>query len=221
MPVFFLGSNVGGQSKRSRRACELLSVACLLAVLAPSRVCSAEGTAEADMNAVRENRDEAQPNLTRHWYGWQTFSVDGVAAGFLVGAVAANGNTALYGCSAVSFVSGAPIVHLAHGQWGMALGSAGTRILAPLLGAVIGSQFDGTTHATSSGQSDGSSAKWTTTGVVIGGLVASAIDGLLLAYDAKPAPSSERARAQSFPIEALPTLVATDHSLMIGVSGGL
>lgn len=208
---------MGAPIGRSRATSALLCVACLLAITATSKVCLAEGNS-ADSY---ESHDESQSNLRRRWYGWQTFSVDGVAAGFLLGAVAANGNTALYGCSAVSFVAGGPIVHLAHGQWEMALGSAGTRIVAPLLGAVIGSQFDGAVHSTGSGQTSGSSSKWTTTGVAIGGLLASAIDGLIFAYDVTPTPNAERRHTQLFDIEATPNLVATNHILMIGVSGTL
>jgi hypothetical protein len=55
--------------------------------------------------------------------------------------------------------------------------------------------------------------------VAIGGLVASAIDGLPFAYDATP--NAERRHTQLFDVEETPNLVATNHILMIGVSGTL
>jgi hypothetical protein len=216
MRRFFLESGIRAR-RHSRVPRELFCAACLVAAMATAKVCLADASS-VDGHATP---DEPQSKLRRRWYGWQTFSVDGVAAGLLLGAVTTNGAPALDGCSAVSFVIGGPIVHLAHGQWEMALGSAGTRIVAPLFGAIIGSQFDGAVHSTGSGQTSGSSSKWTATGAAIGGLVASAVDGLLFAYDEKPAPAVEQRHAQVVNIEATPTFVAINRGFMIGLSGNL
>ena len=146
-------------------------------------------------------------------------SNDGIAAGFFFAGVADDHNTPLLGISGVTFAAGAPVVHLSHGQWEMALGSVGLRVVGPLLGAVIGSTQDGKTSSDMSGGN--TSVRSTTMGVAIGGLVASAIDGLLLAYDARPAPSSIPVRNQLLKIELSPHLALVPHGLAVGLSGSL
>jgi len=153
----------------------------------------------------------------RRWYGWQTFAADGVAGALFLGAVADDHNVTLFGLSGVSFALGAPTLHVVHGRWSVALGSLGLRILGPFVGAVIGAQADVRTCADvdSCGLSSG---KWGTAGAAIGGLVVSAIDGALLAYDAplaNPAPP----RNQLLKLEPLPQLVVLRHGIGLGYSG--
>ncbi|HEX3773853.1 MAG TPA: hypothetical protein VHV51_05265 [Polyangiaceae bacterium] len=197
----------------------LLAAACFFVVLTASELCSAQ-----DVTSTRGEHafvsGDGQSSVPRRWYGWQTFASDGVAAGLFLGAVADDHNTALFGASGLTFAIGAPVVHLSHGQWEMALGSVGLRVVAPLIGAVIGSSQDGkTTSDMSAG--GGTSTKWTTTGVAIGGVVASAIDGLVLAYDARPARSAIPAHHQLLEIDFSPHITLTHHGAAIWFTGSL
>lgn len=205
--------------RRSRR--QQLCSASIVAVLGLSKVCLAQGVPAPGSETFGEAQSGEQSKApTTRWYGWQTFCADGVAGAFFVGAIAAKQNTVLFGFSGVSFVVGAPVVHVAHGQWGTALGSAGMRIVAPLLGAVIGSQYDGSAGSASSGGSHDSSTTWTTAGVAIGGLAASVVDGLMFAYTTTP-PSHAVASDPGPRIDPVPNLIVSSHSVAIGISGAL
>jgi len=196
----------------------VLFLAAVSTTLTVSHMALAQGSSSSEERQTIAS-DVRQPSVPRRWYGWQTFSADGIAAGFFFAGVADDHNAPLLGVSGVTFAVGAPVVHLSHGQWEMALGSVGLRVVGPLLGAVIGSTQDGETSSDTSGGN--TSAKWTTTGVAIGGLVASAVDGLLLAYDARPGPISAPVRNQLLKIELSPHLALTPHGLAIGLSGSL
>lgn len=186
----------------------------LLVGLAP-RVCSAaapagEETRESPVNEARTTQ------TVRHWYGWQIFASDGVAGGLFLGAVTNDHDSSLFGVSALTFALGAPTIHLAHGHWDLALGSLGLRIMGPLFGAVLGGSYDIHTSSDDSGPQD-SSSKWTTTGVAIGCLVASAIDGLVLAYDIRPS-TTGRSRNQLLNLQTFPQLIVLRHELGLGYS---
>ncbi len=137
----------------------------------------------------------------RRWYGWQTFAADGVAGTVFLAAVADDHNSTLFALSGLSFGLGAPAIHLSHGNWQVALGSLGLRVAGPFVGALIGSQSD--IRVSEDATSTDRSSKWGVAGAAIGGLVASAIDGLLLSYDTRvssPAPPhNQLLRADSFP----------------------
>ncbi|HKO51030.1 MAG TPA: hypothetical protein VJV79_25150 [Polyangiaceae bacterium] len=188
-----------------------VAVSCAaLTALAP-RVCSATPPAENTAS------DSALPraNVARRWYGWQTFAADGAAGAFFLAAVADDHNTTLFGLSGLTFALAAPTLHLANGHWDFALGSLGLRILGPFLGAAIGAQSDVRVSEDATGVA--SSNKWGVAGAGIGGLVVSAIDGLLIAYDTKgsaPVPP----RKQLLRLE-LPQLLLLRHGIGLGYSG--
>jgi len=80
------------------------------------------------------------------WYGWQTLITDGVALGSLAGVIATyrfcwdgacdNTDAALFAATMVlSYGAGAPLVHGAHGRWGIAAASLGMRAF-PILATV-------------------------------------------------------------------------------------
>ena len=79
----------------------------------------------------------------RHWYGWQTLATDGAAFALIVyggtqqfeGALPVVATTT----GVATFFLGAPTVHWAHGRIGTGFLSLGTRLVAPLLGTVVGS----------------------------------------------------------------------------------
>ncbi|MEO7032276.1 MAG: hypothetical protein ABI548_00510 [Polyangiaceae bacterium] len=183
----------------------------LWCVIACSRLCHAQDTQSHALPPLAE---------VRHWYGWQTFTADGVAAGLFVGAVADHQNTALYGSSALVFGLGAPVVHLAHRHWEYALCSLGLRVAGPFLGALLGRQGDGETRSTD-GLVENASVKYTIIGVAIGGAAASLIDGFVLAYDQGPAAAPEPERNQLLRVQAFPSLKLLPHGALLGLSGTL
>ncbi len=193
--------------------CWVIGVA-LFVALAPS-VCLAVPPAEEQA----EEPPKASANSAhqpRRWYGWQTFAADGAAGAFFLAAVADDHNTTLFGVSGVSFGLGAPAIHLAHGHWDFALGSLGLRILGPFLGAVIGAQSDIRVSEDATGAT--SSNKWGITGAAIGGLVVSAIDGVLIAYDT-PVSDTARPHEPLLGAESLPQLVLLRNGIGLGYSG--
>lgn len=80
----------------------------------------------------------------RHWYGWQTLATDGAAFALIAYAGTQQFTGALPNVASTTAVAmlllGAPTVHWAHGRIGTGFLSLGMRLVAPLLGAVVGSQ---------------------------------------------------------------------------------
>src|SRR6478735_10607874 len=182
--------------------------------LIPS-VCVAAPPAES----MAAEPDVRGANEARRWYGWQIFTADLTAGALFLGAVADDHNSALFGLSGFSFGLGGPTIHAAHGRWDVALGSLGLRVLGPGVGAVIGVQAD-TPRAVSDSGGENTAGRWALTGVAIGGLVASALDGLLLSYDTPPSsPNAGRARNQLLRMESLPQLLVLQQGLGLGYSG--
>jgi hypothetical protein len=134
-----------------------------------------------------------------------------------LGGVADDYNTTLFVFSGLTFALGGPTIHAAHGRWGVAVGSLGLRILGPFLGAIVGAQADIRTSTDAAG-GEASHDKWGPAGAAIGGLVASAIDGALIAYDTRPS-SPVPPRNQLFRLESLPQIVVLKHGVALGYSG--
>jgi hypothetical protein len=203
------GIGVGEAKRWQLRAAFLMAA---LVGCAVPRICRADPAQPSSDGAGAKD-----VTYLRRWYGWQTFTTDGVAAGLFLGAVADHDSTPLFGTSAIAFGLGAPIVHLAHGQWEMAIGSVGLRIAGASLGALIGSQSDVRTSSDGAGDRGAdASAKWTTVGVALGGLAASAMDGLVLAYDTRPV---ARHGNQLLRVDAFPQIVLLRSGLALGYSG--
>jgi hypothetical protein len=82
----------------------------------------------------------AEPGSHR-WYGGQTLAVDGAAVALLVaGGLSERSFAVLAGLSAATYLIGAPLVHVAHGEGTRGGGSFMIRVGAPLLGAVIATE---------------------------------------------------------------------------------
>lgn len=114
----------------------------------------------------------------RSWYGWQTLVVDvPLMTTFFVAEASGKDGLALGALG--GFVVGAPIVHLAHGQTRPAVVSGFSHLLLPILGWL--------TLPPIIARVDPSSSNHTRTaiGVTTGGLVATSIDVLFLAYEEK------------------------------------
>jgi hypothetical protein len=154
----------------------------------------------------------------RRWYGEQTFTADGVAGAFFLGAVADHHNTALFGVSGLTFALGAPVIHVARGHWDLALASLGLRIAGALIGVALGSELDSSRASSNANGADNESTKWTTACAALGGLVASAIDGFGLAYDA-PVSDVKPARNQLLQGPSLPQLGLMRHGASLGYLG--
>ena len=190
-----------------------LPVACFIA--SAPRVCAAAPPTE-------ERPDESSatpappPREAPRWYGWQTFAVDSVAGAIFLGAIADDHNSLLFGLSGVTFSLGAPAIHVAHGRWGVAVGSLGMRMLGPFVGTMIGSGADVRASANGDAGSD-THGKWSVIGAGIGGLVVSVIDGVILAYD-QPL-SSSPPRNQALRADSLPQLIVLRHGIALGYAG--
>jgi hypothetical protein len=79
--------------------------------------------------------------VVESWYGWETLVVDGASVSLMTMAAAsdnqgAQGPFALGGV--VGFSLGAPIVHAAHGRWGIAAADVAMRVGGVFLGGLIG-----------------------------------------------------------------------------------
>jgi hypothetical protein len=180
------------------------------------RVCAATPPTEEQL-AEPPKADSSAPRATRRWYGLQTFSTDAAAGAMFLGAIAANHNDALFGLSALTFGVGAPAIHVAHGNWEVSLASVGLRTFSLLCGTLIGGSYDdhGVDDTTASNQP---SDKWMLVGAGIGGLLASATDGLLLAYDTRvPKPPPERNQLLS--VNPFPQVVVLRRGAGLGYSG--
>jgi hypothetical protein len=140
--------------------------------------------------AVSDEAASEEPE--RRWYGWQTLTVD--AAAITLGiALAAENETAGVGVSMLigGYLFGGPIVHGSHGAWGKAAASLGTRVAAPILGAVLAVAF---TECSGELCSIGYAA----VGGLVGAAGAIALDAAAYAYE--PAPEPERPTLALSPI---------------------
>jgi hypothetical protein len=145
---------------------------------------------DAAFFAWRKPGTDAEP--TRSWYGWQMLALDAGAVGFGASLALSNPRTndgdkihPALPTWALGFTLGlltGPIVHFAHGRWGIGFVSLGARALIGPLGAVPG--LVGYCAATG-GVHDCAAvgAQWG----LLGGLVAvSLFDALVLAYEPAP-----------------------------------
>lgn len=196
--------------RRSRSLSRALFCVAALQVLASSSICHAESQSTPSASSDAET---TKPRVARRWYGYQIWAADAVSGALFLSAVEDHHNTALFGTSAVTFGLGAPAIHFAHREWAMALGSFGLRVAGPLLGALIGSQGDERSQD-DSGSGSGSSTKWTTLGIALGGIASSALDGSVLAYDTQPRTASAY-QASSF-ADAIPQVTVRRRGLSLG-----
>lgn len=144
--------------------------------------------------AVRESESDE-----RRWYGWQTFTADGVALGLLLlaagSATRESGNETgtLVGLSGATYLFAAPVIHATHGRVGMSFASAGVRVALP-----IGGMLAGLSAADCGSGSDEMFCGMgeAVVGFSIGVLSAVLIDGALFAWESPPerAESANRVR---------------------------
>lgn len=135
-----------------------------------ARAAAARDEATAPPPPAEENR--ARPT----WYGWQTLLADGAS-------IAVTPAVPLVGLG--GYVLGGPIVHLAHGRVGAALGSLGLRVGAPIAGGTAAYLIQGKCRGDFCGVAP-------LLGAGVGLISAIALDSALLAR----APGEETPRAE-------------------------
>lgn len=148
------------------------------------------------------------PPSGRTWYGWQNLTADGAAVVFLVFAAGASGqgNDSLAWASLTTYALGGPIIHLAHGNPGTALGSVALRVGAPIGGAMLGCGAGG-------GDGEFGCLGGAALGFLAGYVTAVAVDAGALAYEEHEAP---RGYSKARPL-VVPTAGLTRHGGTLGL----
>jgi hypothetical protein len=111
-----------------------------------------------------------------------------------------------------TFLLGAPIVHVAHGNYGRAGASLGIRVLLPLVGASVGASL-----ATCKPDDWFCGINEATTGMFVGALAASVVDVAFMS-GATNEPTTERPRPATG-LTLAPQVVATPNLAMLGLGG--
>jgi hypothetical protein len=174
---------------------------------------TATAPAPANWDYIPPDRDEPPPPVKRprHWYGWQTLIVDGIAGVIITTGVATESlNTVRAG--GLTYGLGPPIVHWGHGRVGRGFGSFGIRFIMPFLGALI---------STGAGGCSRTENCWNRTvdiGLGAGMVGAAAIDAAFIAWEPRPSryagePEPSRALALS------PAVSVTNSALSFDLRG--
>jgi len=126
----------------------------------------------------------------KQWYGWETILAD--SASVVVFALGANANdgagqTPLLAGGLMSFAVATPLVHAAHGRWGMAVGDVGIRAGAVLVGSMSGALLGAALGSGPSNQWGGTTIDGAESGLlvgaVLGALSASVLDAAVFARE--------------------------------------
>lgn len=152
--------------------------------------------------SVARAEDRAAPVETEpHWYGWQPLVADASALTLTWAAVRATGDAGVPVFT--SYFIAAPVVHLAHKQWGAAAGSLALRLIVPITTAVI-LQRDCSDY-------EGCELQSAATGFMVGMGVASLIDAFALSWEPKPT----RSRSSAL----VPTAAVSKTGVTFGLTG--
>lgn len=119
---------------------------------------------------------------SRRWYGWQTLLLDGVTIGAIATGVATDNPSVAYAAFAGYVLSG-PIVHGAHGRWGIAAASGGMRLLTPVT-------FLGLTVSPGEGYPAGT-VEYRRTMIALGFAIPVIVDATLLCWEKPSEPDSD------------------------------
>jgi hypothetical protein len=183
-------------------------------ITAPGAHRAAEARAEEEQD--KDEGDDVDASLGRHWYGWQTLTADGVTfSALLAGAWLSNQSSSSdspaasltwFGLLGYELAPGC--VHFAHRNPGRGFASFGLRLGMPLAGAFIGASL------ASGCNTNLCEASGAGIGVLLGMGGAIAIDAAVFAYDDPKHPSGRR-------LGLLPLVSVTPHQAWIGVGGRL
>jgi hypothetical protein len=154
------------------------------------------------------------------WYGYQTLTLDGVALGVTAAGVAQKSTLPAVGL--VTYVVGAPIVHVVHGHGIKALADLGLRVGAPIGGALAGAIIGVAVLPRSADAFDGLANMYY--GFVVGGLLgigsAVAVDAAFLAReDAPKKDKADDASRTSASVQWTPTVAPSPGGATAGVVG--
>lgn len=188
------------------KASFLLFAAAGVSLLTVPRAAYAAPPSEPSLPDPTLSSPSASPTpVGRRWYGWETLTTDGASVALVSMAVATDNGGAqapfAYGGLA-GFSLGAPIVHAAHGRWGLAAGDLGMRVGSVLLGGLIGAGIGAAAAPACSGFACIGNLTYDTDGMLvgasIGAVTASVIDASVLSYEkAPPGDSSTSAFSSS------------------------
>jgi hypothetical protein len=187
-------------------------VAMLLVILSIPSVAFAQDPPEriplVPVASAPAEADEATSPADRVYYRWQSFGVDLAALGMF--ALAGKYNSDPIGYAGLgTYALGTPILHLAHGHPGRALGSAALRIVAPVaVGTVV--YYAQGSCSPSVDDCDLGHGIFAVYGAVLTGVLVAVLDDAAFSYD-------EVARA-SGPIWNL-SAAPTPGGFNVGVSG--
>lgn len=166
-----------------------------------------------------------KPAKETNWYGYQTLFSDGAALG--VGMLAPKGGIGFAYAGLATYAIGAPIIHLAHGSGGKALGDLALRVGTPFGAAFVGGiAFAATAPAGTDGIAGlGRIMVGMAYGAVAGVGIAIGIDAIVLAREDVPAAkAADVAHAAPRPAPAqhasiVPTFAPTPGGATAGVAG--
>lgn len=139
----------------------------------------------AGCGGLAADRGEESRKRSWTWYGYETLLVDVATVGLGV-AVGRDGATAGVVATGITYALAAPLVHVAHGNYGTALASFATRVGSPFVGGMTGYAL---TIGSCAGKSGEDSAYCqtpfaaTAIGAMIGFVVPSVLDAALYARD--------------------------------------
>jgi hypothetical protein len=164
------------------------------------------------------------PRPARHWYGWQILAPVGVGdALFWIGLLRGGKDAgAIAGTGVWMHLLSGSIIHLGHRQWAKAGASVGLNVAAPLALGFVGAGFGyiamiftpNDPHA--DGMALAEVAVGGVAGMMLGGMAATVLDSMALAYE--PVDAKPRARALPGPTFSLIPMIGPGRT-GLGVGG--
>ncbi|MES1187367.1 MAG: hypothetical protein ABUL60_26355 [Myxococcales bacterium] len=174
-----------------------------------------EAEARAEKERERDDAGDAEIELGRHWYGWQTLTADGVSITALLAGVTLSGDgsnngagqgLAWFGLLGYELAPG--FVHFVHRNPGRGFASFGMRLGLPLAGAFVGASL------ASGCDSNLCEASGAGAGILIGMGAAIALDAAVFAYDDAKHPLARH-------VGLMPLVSVTPRLAWFGVGGDL
>ena len=160
-----------------------LSLAVIMGLLAMTSIARADDEPAAPRTQPHEEETS--------WYGWQTLAADGTSLLVLPIAAGVSQSPGLGLVAVAGYFLAPPFIHGAHGRWGMFGASLGLRVVAPVIGGLLGAALDGDCRG------DICIPVGAALGVAAGALGAVAIDASLLSYETVEPDPRYRARQQT------------------------
>lgn len=163
-----------------------------------------------------EVRSTSSPRVETHSYGLQILGVD---AAVIAGASLTKSSEVGVG----GYLLGGPLVHLAHGHAGRALGSAALRAGLPLGGALIGSAIGESRCDSETDPELFCGLGEVAAGFIVGVATASIVDAAVLARDQVEVAPERTGLIQVGRVSATPNVIASTSTggkhLSLGVTG--